>query len=188
LLKYIEEYGKYIEITGFRNVQIKDAETFLKIVSKERLLNTWVQFFNADLVATWQHLYFAVLNALLAFKNKTNISKSVSMETMLYASAQRQIRKAVEFMGVRSGSSNVALVVIGGSPAAVEAAFSAVSERIGAIADETVLDLSDEKVRCVRKAFGITEKELEAVMKEENAAQPIVDLVVERMALLSTQL
>jgi len=94
LLKYIEETGKYVEIMGFRNLIIGDAEEFLKAVRKKKQQRVWVQFFNAELVATWQHLHFAVLNALLAFKNKRNISKSVMMEAMLYASAQRQIRRA----------------------------------------------------------------------------------------------
>ncbi|MDH5793660.1 MAG: KEOPS complex subunit Cgi121, partial [Candidatus Bathyarchaeota archaeon] len=89
MLKYIEEFGKYAAITGFRNVQIKDTEEFLKKICKKKGSNVETQFFDAKYVATWQHLYFAVLNALTAFKNKGNISKSVTMETLLYASAQR---------------------------------------------------------------------------------------------------
>jgi KEOPS complex subunit Cgi121 len=109
LLKYIAEAGKYVEITGFRNVGIKDAEEFVKAARKETPQSTWVQFFDAELVATWQHLYFAVLNALLAFKTERNISKSVAMEVMLYASAQRQIRKAIQLVGVKCDSENVAV-------------------------------------------------------------------------------
>jgi tRNA threonylcarbamoyladenosine modification (KEOPS) complex Cgi121 subunit len=188
LLKYIEETGQYVEITGFRNVRVGDAEEFVKEVRKEKRQCVWVQFFDAELVATWQHLHFAVLNALIAFKNERNISKSVAMEVMLYASAQRQIRRAIDFMGVKCASVNVAVVIIGERLDSVKAVLSAVSKRIGAEPDETVLELSRKKVQRIREAFGISEKELETVMEKDNADQALVKLVIERMALLSTRL
>ena len=188
MLKYIEETGKYVEITGFRNVKIKDAEEFVKAARKETPQSTWIQFFDAELVATWQHLYFAVLNALLAFKNKRSISKSVSMEAMLYASAQRQIRKAIQLIGVKCESANYVVVIIGESPDSVKALLSAVSKCIGEEPDETVLEISEEKEQRIREAFGITEKELETVMEKNNGKQALVNLVIERMALLSTRL
>jgi tRNA threonylcarbamoyladenosine modification (KEOPS) complex Cgi121 subunit len=188
LLKYIGEAGKYVEITGFRNVGIKDAEEFVKAARRETPESVWVQFFDADLVATWQHLYFAVLNALLAFRNKRNISKTPAMETMLYASAQRQIRKALQLMGVKRASANVAVVISGDSADAVGALLSAVSERIGEEPDETVLDVSREKALGIREAFGVTEKEVETVMDRNDGERALVNLVIERVALLSAQL
>jgi KEOPS complex subunit Cgi121 len=188
LLKYIEETGKYVEITGFRNVKIKDAEEFVKAARKETAQNGWFQFFDAELVATWQHLYFAVLNAMLAFENGRNISKSMAMEVLLYASAQRQIRKALQLIGVKCDSANVAIVIIGETADSVKKVLSAISKRIDAEPDETVLEVSKEKLRGIREAFGITEKELETVMEKRDVKQALVNLVIERMALLSTQL
>jgi tRNA threonylcarbamoyladenosine modification (KEOPS) complex Cgi121 subunit len=188
LLKYIEEDGKYVEITGFRNVKIEDAEEFLKAIRKEKQQNTAVQFFNAELVATWQHLYFAVLNALTAFRNKRNISKNVAMEVMLYASAQRQIRKAIALVGVKRDSASMAVVIIGENSDSIKTALNTVSKRIGAKPDKTVLELSKGKMQSIRRAFDISERELETVMKKNNLEQALVNLVVERMALLATQL
>jgi tRNA threonylcarbamoyladenosine modification (KEOPS) complex Cgi121 subunit len=188
MLKYIEEYGKYVEITGFRNVAVKDAEEFVKAGRRELPKSMCAQFFDAGLVASWQHLYFAVLNALLAFKNGRNISKSVAMEVMLYASAQRQIRKAIEFMGVKCAVADVAVVVIGESAESVEALCSAVSKRVGKEPDDAVLEISKEKAECIREAFGITAAEFEAVLEKDNSKEALVDLVIERAALLSTQL
>jgi tRNA threonylcarbamoyladenosine modification (KEOPS) complex Cgi121 subunit len=187
MLKYIKEARKYVVLTGFRNVDIKDAEKFVKAAREATPQKASVQFFNAELVATWQHLYFAVLNALLAFRSKGNISKSVAMEAMLYASAQRQIRKAIQLIGVNRDSANVAVVVIGANADSVKSTLSAVSKRVGVEPDETVLELDREKVRSIRKAFGIRADELEAV-DEKDAEQALVDLVIERTALLSTQL
>jgi KEOPS complex subunit Cgi121 len=188
VLKYIKETGKYVEITGFRNVKIKDAEEFVKTTRNETPRSNWIQLFDAKLVATWQHLYFAVLNALLSFENERNISKSVAMEVMLYASAQRQIRKAIQLVGVKRDSANVAVVIIGKNPDSIQAGLSAVSKPIGVEPDETVLELTKEKTESIRKAFGISAKELEAVIEKKNVEQALVNLVIERTALLSTQL
>jgi KEOPS complex subunit Cgi121 len=188
LLKYIEEAGKYVEITGFRNVGIEDAEEFVKATRGEMRSSEWIQFFDAELVATWHHLYFAVLNALLAFRSERNISKSVAMETMLYASAQRQIRKALQLVGVKRDSANVAVVITGENPDSVEAFLSAVSKRIGVEPDDTVLEVSREKAWRIRQAFEIAEKELNTVTEKNDGLQALVDLIVERVALLSTQL
>lgn len=188
MLKYIKETGKYVEITGFRNVKIKDVEDFVKAARKETPQSNRIQFFDAKLVATWQHLYFAVLNALLSFKNGRNISKSVAMEVLLYASAQRQIRKAIQLMGVKCDSANVAVVIIGENPNSVQAVLSAVSKPIGVEPDETALELTKEKTKRIRKAFGISAKELKAAMEKKNVDQALVNLVIERTALLSTQL
>jgi len=187
LLKYIEETGNYVEITGFRNIVIGDAEEFLKKVCKEKQRHVWVQFFDAEVVATRQHLHFAVLNALLAFKNERNISKSMAMEAILYASAQHQIRIAIDIMGVKSDSANVAVVVIGESPDSVKAVLAEVSEAAGVESDEAVLELSGKKVQRLREVFGITDIELEAVMEKGDVEQALVKLVIERTALLSAR-
>ena len=188
MLKYIEEYAKYVEITGFRNVKIEANAEFLKAIRNEQQQNTAVQFFNAELVATWQHIYFAVLNALMAFENKRNISRNIAVEVMLYASAQRQIRKAIDLIGVKCDLANVAVVIVGESPSCVKSVLSAVSKRISVEPDDAVLELSKEKMLSIRRAFGISEKELDTVMEKNNVEQALVEMVVERVALLSTQL
>lgn len=187
MLRHFEEFGEYVEITGFSNVKIENAEGFLKSTRREQQ-ETAIQFFNAELVATWQHLYFAVVNALTSFRNKSNISKNVAVEVMLYASAQRQIRKAIALVGVKRDSANVAMVIIGENPDVVKTALSSVSEHIGREPDETVLALSTGKVQSIRSAFSISENELKTVVKSGEAQQALVDLVCEQMALLSTQL
>jgi len=188
VLTYIEEDQKYLKIAGFRGLTIRDSEEFMKSSLQEKSPDIWVQFFDADLIATWEHLYFAVLNALLAYRNKRNISKTVAMETMIYASAQRQIRKAITILGVKESSSNVAFVIIGDKPEIVHTSFSEIEKCLAVVADESVLELTEEKTKNLCKAFGITEKELKAVGAESNNEQAIVNLVIERMALMQTQL
>jgi len=187
LLKQIEEFGKHVAIVGFRNVKIKDIEEFFKIMRKEKPSSVEIQFFDANFVATWQHLYFAALNALTAFKNRENISESLAMESLLYASAQRQIRKAVKLLGVKPNSSEIAVLIVGEKSESVKLALSLVSKQVKAKRDDTILELSKEKAAAIQKIFVISDVELETVMKKNGFEKALTDLVIERMALLATQ-
>ena len=76
VLKHIEEHAKYVEITGFKNVKIENPEALLTKIRSKSDTNVSVQFFNAKLICTWEHIYFAVLNALMMFGTKRNIIKA----------------------------------------------------------------------------------------------------------------
>lgn len=187
MLKYIEENGRYVEITGFKNAKIADPEKFLENIRREKQPNIETQFFDAKLVATWQHLYFAVLNALTAFKNRENISKSLEVEIMLYASAQSQIQKAIRLLGIHRDSSDIAVVIIGEEPERLKSALSTVAKHINAQSDETALELTEEKMAAIQKVFKISDEELKTVRKKDDMKKAFVNLVIERVALLTTR-
>jgi KEOPS complex subunit Cgi121 len=187
VLKLIEEFKTYAEICGFNNVKISRAKEFLDKVSREKPAGVEVQFFDARRVATWQHLYFAALNALTAFKNKENISKTLAMETLLYAAAERQITRAVKLVGIGATSSDVAVLIIGKEPRKMKSTLSMVSKNIDGKPDMTVLELSRDKVATIQRIFDISEAELRTVTEKNDIDKAMTDLIVERMALLSTQ-
>ena len=187
-MHYIEEYGAYAEINGFRNVKFSDAEGFLKDSRSRGRLNLELQFFDASLIATSRHLYFAVLNALQAFQNKTNISKRLAVETMLYASAQRQIQRAIQRCGIKPQTQNMATTIIGESPAEIQALLSEISFCVRAEPDESVLEMTAEKLEKIKKTFQVKAEEVKSVIKNENQNDAVVSLVIERVALLATQL
>jgi tRNA threonylcarbamoyladenosine modification (KEOPS) complex Cgi121 subunit len=187
MLQYLKDYGKYVEITGYYDIEFDKIELFLKANRKETKKNVDLQFFDAQLIATQEHLYFAVLNALQAFKNKTNISKSPAMETLLYASAHRQIQKAINRAGIKPETQNMALVIVGDDPKQIETTLEAVTKSVGCEPDERVLDLTKNKEAKIKKTFEITEEELK-VLENGDQKKAIANLVIERIALLSTQL
>jgi KEOPS complex subunit Cgi121 len=182
----VEEFQKYVLISGFREAKIRDPKRLLQFIAAEKCSGLEIQIFDAEGIATWQHLYFAVLDALVAFENSANISRSLTMEVMLYASAQRQIRKATEILGIKPVSTKMAIVIVGQKAEDLEPAVSMISNQTGAETDEEVLELTDEKMAHIKRIFEITSEELRAVMKEDDVKNALVDLVIERMALLAT--
>jgi tRNA threonylcarbamoyladenosine modification (KEOPS) complex Cgi121 subunit len=187
MIRYIEEYRKYVEITGYMEISFAEAEVFLKANRKQAPQHVEIQFFDAELIATPEHLYFAVLNALQAFLQKTNISKSVAMETMLYASAQSQIQKSIDILGIKKTTKNMAVTIIGSDPKQIEDARQELTSCIGRNSDETVLQMSKHKQENIKQAFSITNEELHSLTKDD-IETAIVDLVIERIALLATEL
>ena len=181
------EYGKYMGAVGYRNVKIRNVEQFLEKV-RAKLGDTHVQFFNAELVAGWEHVLFAVLNALTAFKNKRNISNSLAVEILLFASAQRQIKRAVQLMGINENTSEIVAVIIADEQKKTSGAVEKISEFLHGEEDNSVLEINDEKFCRIREAFGISDEELKAKLRRKGLEkEALTELVVEHMALLATQ-
>jgi KEOPS complex subunit Cgi121 len=186
MIKRIEEHGKSAAFAGFRDICVGEVEQFLNRI-RRRLGGTAVQFFDADLIAGWEHLYFAVLNALKAFENGKNISKNLAVECLLYASAQRQISSALKLIGVKGGSSRVAVVVVADGKEEAEGTLRKVSVLIEGKHDDGVLELSDEKLPLVMKLFGISDVELGTRLEDGEQKKALSDLVIEHIALLAVQ-
>jgi len=188
VIRSLPEFNMYIAISGFKNAKIGEVNNFFVSVRRELSNTVAVQFFDAQLIATWQHLYFAALNALTALENKTNISNNPAMETLLYASAQRQITKATETMGVKSTTKDVAVIVIAKSQRTTEKALKIVQKLISAEPHDSVIEIDQLKFDKIRKFFQISDQELEAKLQKKGLEkEALVDLVIEHGALLVTQ-
>lgn len=121
---------------------------------------------DADLVCGRDHLQSAAMHALRSFDRGANACSTLGMETVLYASGERQISKALVKMGLRPGAERVALALF-------DADADAVLQTLGLRRDDAVLEPSVEKA----KRFGISEAELRAVPPDRYP-----DLVLERVA------
>ncbi len=127
---------------------------------------------DAEMVCGKDHLLSAAKHAIRAFERGDNASDSLAMETLLYASGERQISKAMKKMGVKIGSSQAALVFFD-VPSVDEALREMHLSR-----DDDVLEASVEKAR----KFGISQEEIKAV-----SADMVEDLVLERVAFVGMQ-
>jgi len=185
MLYFFEEFSFYVEITGFKGVTFDQADAYLKYNRKVELQKVWVQFFNSALVATHAHLYFAVLNAFYAFKNHVNISKNLAVETILYASSQRQIQKAIQLIGLKTDATEMAVVILGETVEQVKTVLNDLSVHLQADICDEVLDLTQKKSALIKQVFDITPSMVEVTAKSKTGDLALVDLVIEKVALLS---
>lgn len=169
-----------VSIGGFRDVSVGDVDSFISRV-REAIPDVRFQVFDADRVAGWRHLFFAAVNATVAFEGGRGISRSLEVEVLLYASCRDQISQAFEVVGVSDRTARVALLVLGESPEETEEAFTDVSGVIG-VQDDSVLEVSGAKWDELKTVFGVSDAELGAVRGP--AEEALTKLIVERGALL----
>jgi tRNA threonylcarbamoyladenosine modification (KEOPS) complex Cgi121 subunit len=161
MIEKLEGLDQYLVIAGFKNVKIDNADTFFRCIRK-KTHNACVQFFDAKLIAGQEHLRFAALNSLNAFKNNLNISSNLAMETLLYASAQNQINNAINLLGIKPNSSQVAILIIAESQDKASWILNTISKSLLGKRDDSVIELLAKKFDGLRKLFRISNIELKA--------------------------
>jgi len=166
-----------IAVTGITGVEIEDINETLREMDEIKG-DTVFQLFNASKIAGWRHLYYSAVSALNAMRAGSAVSNHVEIETLLYASAQDQISKAIKIMGVTPDTKNVALVVISGDP---EETAIRLAQYLGE-EDDKVLELDEKKFSYLKESYGITEKALDTLLCERHEALEM--LVIEKCALM----
>ena len=154
-----------IGIFGARG-QIGNIENILLTISSlEKEHDSTVQLFRADRILGKEHIQTATELATRSWDSGNARSRTLGMEIMLYAAAERQISGAIDKLGITDITEELAIVIIGQiNPEEVLSALNL--ER----ADD-VLD-AEEKDHSI---FQISQEELNFASASE--------IVLERMAL-----
>jgi tRNA threonylcarbamoyladenosine modification (KEOPS) complex Cgi121 subunit len=142
------------------------AEDFMKEVSEAgRESGSELLVLKGNLVFGSDHIRSAYYHARKAIDEGRNASDSVTMETLLYSSGERQLSSAIKKMSVDKGTETVAIVSLG-----VRALNPGHDWKEMPMIPSTV-DIADLKV------FGILDSELETVSRDK-----AVELVLEKVA------
>ncbi len=113
-----------------------------------------VQLLNADGIAGKEHVLHAARQATLAFKRGDNVAKDLGLEVCVRASAQRQISKALEILGLKEGLNNICAVVIDCD----EQVDKKLEEKLLGKRDDTLLDADTTYLKDV---YQISDEEIE---------------------------
>lgn len=137
-----------------------------------------IQAVDAGLVAGKDHLEYAVEQAEKAFKRGTNICSDPKIEALVRASAQRQIKKALELFGVNNSREVYVLC---------EKLPSGILKKYDCVEDSSD-DITRDKYEALKKAFNVEDAEISAVSgdKFEERLKALKSIIKERIALLET--
>ena len=169
----------YTTITAAKNTEIKNINETLKELDK-KTDNKIYQLFDANKIAGPLHLYYAAANANYAMENGLNISNRLEIETLLYASTQTQIARAIQTIGVSNKTKDVAIVVI--SKTMYDQVAVLIAEYLGEI-DDTVLDTTPKKYQTLLRLYDVSITAIESVGGDKNKA--LTSLITEKAALIS---
>jgi KEOPS complex subunit Cgi121 len=150
-----------------------------------------LQLVDAGRIAGPRHLLIATYHALQAFHYGTQRAKTVGMEILRYAAAQRQITRALELFGVSRSTTQLGGILLGKPQDALRRLFKKLLSEIDAEDTPQVLEISTStKARAIQRAFKISTTEIKAVLTATDHVsrfQVIARLVYERCALLSLE-
>jgi len=104
-------YLDNIQILGF-HASIDSVGETLDEIDSIRKDGEIIQLLNADSIVSKNHIIHGVNQAFLAFKRGENLANDISVEIVLRCSAQRQISKAFNMMGLKEGEMNLCVVLI----------------------------------------------------------------------------
>ena len=154
-----------IDIFGARG-QIDKIEDVLPIISRlEKHHDSTVQLFRADRIFGKEHLQIAAELAIRSWDQKTPCAKTLGMEIMLYAAAERQISGAIDKLGVQDDTIEISIIAVGQiSPEEVLAALN--------------LQRADDVLDAEGKDYSIFQ-----ISQEEMNFASASEIILERMAL-----
>ena len=157
-----------IKILGFK-ASIDSVGDILDQINSIKQDGEIIQLLNADSVASKNHIIHGVNQAYLAFERGENLAKDISVEIVLRCSAQRQISKAFNMLGLKEGEMNLCAVLINSNDYTDEltAMFTP---------DESVLVANND---ALIETYKISEKELETLSLEDIIIDRITKLTVD---------
>ena len=177
-----------ILIQGLESVSIPDFKKKIQELNTLSLkYGIIIQVCDAARIATWAHVFFGALYAMLAFKQDRAISNQLALEILLYISGQRQIKIALETFGIRSGSCT--LIILGNSEETLSRALKECQSVIGGMpADEVLTLFDDSKWETIQDYFQITDQEIDAIAQSNTKGareEALVKIVLNRIALVA---
>ena len=157
-----------IQILGF-TASIDSVEGALDEINSLKEDGEIIQLLNADSVVSRNHIIHGVNQAFLAFERGENLAKDISVEIVLRCSAQRQISKAFDMLGLKEGDMNLCVVLINSKDH-----FQELSSLFDF--DESVLVGNFNNLVDV---YGVSDVELETMSLEEIIIDRITKLTVD---------
>src|SRR2546422_4022772 len=179
--------GFIFSVLGFTDIKIPSPDVSIGEL-RRKFAGSEVQIMRADRVAGLEHLSFAAENAVRAVKQGRGRSKSIAMETLLFTSAQRQISRAVERLGVTPQTREVVMTIFSRQSLNEDEVNALAQSVFGGRRLDGVIEISSgKKIRELCRSYGISSEELAAArLPSERVNSLVKRLILERSALLST--
>lgn len=155
-----------LNIVGFK-ATIDSIDETLKQMNDIKNDGEIIQLLNADSIVSKNHIIHGVNQAFLAFSRNENLANDISVEIVLRCSAQRQISKAFNILGLKEGNVNLCAVFINCD---YTEELSSLFSR-----DDEVFAADENRLK---KGYGISEDELKTMSMENIIIDRITKLTV----------
>ena len=186
MIKSLNEYNQIVMIEGLFSKKSKNYDELIKTLRRKSSILI-IQLLDSKLILGYNHILFAVLNALKAKKNKKMISENLLMEILVYASAQRQINKSIDMLGVKKTSNRIVLVALSKSESRLHDLKNSILKMQDLSLDNSFFSIWNEEIaKKIRTIYKISKSEFNSVKRENYSdRKALEEIIIEKMALLS---
>lgn len=181
------EVTSVVGVSEIQNSNRLKQDELLSIVRSLSNDSLTVQLMNGLLITDETHLLSAAQNALNAQNGGYMLSRSLDVEIIVYASAQRQIGRALKELGVYDYLEHIAVVAIGVDKETVEQSLKELVRKVGT---EFMIpfEASEERFERISEHFKIDEKEVTTFTNSEDVFErqrALSRCVVSRVSLVA---
>ncbi len=173
-----------IGISENKNSRGLDTDKLLEVAKSLSESVLAFQFLNSMMIVDEMHLLSGAQNAVNALKGDYMISRTLDVELVVYVSAQRQIGRALDIMGVTDELSSVGVVCIDEDEKKVRECLMGIAEKVGEEISP-MFSPTSEKISSLMQNFGITELEMKQFTDSDDLAtrnQALSKCVVSRVS------
>ena len=173
-----------IGISENKNSRGLDTDKLLELAKSLSKSVLAFQFFNSMMIVDEMHLLSGAQNAVNALKGDYMFSRTLDVELIVYVSAQRQIGRALDIMGVNDELSSVGVVCIDEDEKKVRECLMRIEEKVGEEISP-MFSPTSEKISSLMQNFGITELEMKQFKDSDDLAtrnQALSKCVVSRVS------
>jgi len=170
-----------VAAAGVRVVSPLRPDDVLKVVKGKG--GIICQIFDYLAVASWRHLLHASILALKALREGRMLARDLGIEILLYVAGERQIREAISKVGIKEDSRGIVILYFARDREEAERLFDEVVKELGGLLDDSLIEISEDKMEELKRRFSICEEELKASVAEgEDELKALIKCVLSRVA------
>jgi tRNA threonylcarbamoyladenosine modification (KEOPS) complex Cgi121 subunit len=177
----------WVGIAELFNSSHTGKDALIKVASEGEEDIYAIQFLDSSLIVSVGHLLSAAQNAVNAWKGDYMLTRGLDAEVLVYASAQRQIGRAIENLGIHDGLQSIALTVVGGDKKAVRDVITKMVDKVGEEVKPAFVP-DRERLERIMHHYSINEKEVKALTDSDEVeiwAEALSKCVVSRVSIVA---
>ncbi len=151
IIQKLDSY-RYLVFGGVLPLNINPTEirSILNRLTNEHTL-LGAQVFDHRLIWGYRHIHSTLWHAEKANKAGSMISNSLSMEIMIYAVGCRQIKKAIDLIGIQEDTNKIIGVLLAKKESSLSESYSNIKDQLKFQSDLSIIDNYSEKKESVMK-------------------------------------
>ena len=182
-----EKNAHSIGIAEFRNENGLGKDGLISLAQSRDETLLAIQLLDASRIVDFNHLLSASQNAVNAWYGGYAKARTLDVEIVVYVSAQRQIGRALDSVGISDGLKTIAVVVIGDDDQTVRNCLDSLAVSIGPLI-QAPFSANMKRLEMLMDLYDIKQKEIETITtskESEDIQAALSKCIVSRVSMVA---